>query len=193
MKVTSREKMFIGAGAAVIAAVMIFYALTLLLPSRESLSRTVELKKRMLLKERDILSREETYRKRAEQYGAHLKQDMTRLLPGDNANMAGAELQRVLKDFADSSGVELTQRNSLPEKKTGELLTKVSVHIDTNCDLEQLTQFLTLIENYEKLLQIEEFMIPSFRVQKRYEIRPSMTVVGYIISPESKPKEKPGT
>ena len=195
MKLTSREKSLIVAGAVVVVAVLIFYGISSLMPDRESLSQTVDLKKKMLLKQREILSREEIYKKRVEQYSKHLEQDMTRLLPGDNPNVAGAELQRILKDFADRSGVEITQKNTLPPKKVQDMLTKVSVRIETNCDLEQLVQFLAAIENYEKLLGIEEFLITSFPIQikKRYEIRPSLTIVGYISSREAKNKEKSAT
>lgn len=194
MKLTSREKLVIWIGAGVVAAVLIYYGATKFLPTDSGdLSQTVEIKKRILRNRRETLRREETYRKRLESYGKRLDQDMTRLLPGDNPNVAGAELQKILKDFADKSGVEITQKNTLPEKKVQDTLTKVSVVIQTNCDMDQLVQFMTAIENYEKLLKIEEFIITSFRnpAQKRYDIRPSLTVVGYISSRESKPAEKP--
>jgi hypothetical protein len=185
VKLTSREKAVIWVGSGIVAAVLIFYGATKLLPTDSGdLSQTVELKKRVLRNRRET---------RLELYGRRLDQDMIRLLPGDNPNVAGAELQKILKDFADQSGVEITQKNTLPEKKVQDMLTKVSVVIQTNCDLDQLVQFMTAIENYQKLLKIEEFIITSFRnpAQKRYDIRPSLTVVGYIGSRESKPAEKP--
>jgi hypothetical protein len=70
------------------------------------------------------------------------------------------------------------------------MLTKISVRVETTCEPEELTEFIALIENYEKFLKVEEFMVTSFRIQKRYEIRPSLTVVGYISTPETKPKEQ---
>jgi hypothetical protein len=191
VKIKQREKIFIIAGAIVIAAVVIFYAITSLLPDSAGLTRTVDLKKKMLLKHRETLGLEETYKKRVEQYSKHLEQDMRLLLPGDNPSVAGAELQKTLKDFADRSGVELTQKNTLPERKILDTLTKVSVRIETKCEPKQLIDFLMAIHNYEKFLKIEEFTLTSWRVQKKYEIRPSLTVVGYISTPESKPKEKP--
>jgi len=191
VKLTLREKRLILAGSGVLAAVLIVYAMALVLPDSENLSRTADLKKRMLLKQREVLLREDVYKKRAEQYRQHLEQDMTRLLPGDNPNVAGAELQKVLKDFADQSGVEITQKNTLPGKKIQDL-TKVSVSIQINCDPDQLVHFLMAIENYEKFLKIEECTITSFRIQKRFEIRPNLTVVGYISTPESKTKTTAG-
>ncbi len=191
MKITTREKRIIAIGVCVAVGVMIYYAASLLLPDRESLTQDVTLKKRMLLKQRESLTREELFKKRLDQYSGRLQKEMALLLPGENPNVAGAELQKILKEFADQSGVEITQKNILPEKKVQDLLTRVSVRIDTNCNLEQLVQFMTAIENYEKYLKIEECMINGFRIQKRYEIRPSLTIAGYIGAREEKPKEKP--
>lgn len=191
MKITTREKRIIIIGICVAAAVLIYYAATSLLPDRESLSQGVTLKKKMLLKQRETLTREDYYKKRIDQYRARLEKEKTLLLPGENPNVAGAELQKILKDFADQSGVEITSKNILPERKVQDLLTKVSVRIDTNCNLEQLVQFMTAIENYEKYLKIDECMINAFRIQKRYEIRPSLTIAGYISALPEKPKEKP--
>jgi len=147
----------------------------------------------MLLKQRETLTREEYYKKRTEQYSARLEKEKALLLPGDNPNVAGAELQKILKDYADQSGVEITQKNILPERKVQDLLTKVSVRIDTNCNLEQLVQFMTAIESHEKYLKIDECMINGFRIQKRYEIRPNLTIAGYISIPAEKPKEASAT
>jgi len=193
VKITSREKRIIAIGICVVMAVIIYYAVTLLLPNSESISQDVGQKKRMLLRQRETLTREDAYRKRAEQFSGRLLKQMELLLPGDNPNVAGAELQKILKDFADQSGVEITQKNILPEKKVQDLLTKVSVRIDTNCNLEQLVQFIAAIENYEKYLKIDECMINGFRIQKRYEIRPSLTIAGYISAREEKSKEKSAT
>lgn len=191
MKVSARERRFIVIGAGIVGAVLIYYAATLFLPDREALADSVNLKKKMLLKERETLSREQAYRARLAQYQKLLNQDMTRLLPGDNPNVAGAELQKLLKDFADQNGVEITQKSIQPEKKLANGLTKVTVRIDVNCGPEQLVKFLAAIENYEKFLTVDDFTVNSFKIQtqKRYEIRPNMAVSGYINAP-SKPAEK---
>ena len=165
---------------------LIYYAVTLTLPNSENLSRSVELKKKILLKHRETLSREALYKTRLQQFSGHLETYRMRLLPGDNPNVAGAELQKILKDFADQSGVEITMKNILPEKKAQDLLTKVSVKIDTNCNLEQLVQFISAIENYEKHLRIDDCTISGFKIQKRFEIRPSLTISGYISTREEK-------
>jgi len=186
VKVTAREKRVIVAGAVVVVAVLVYYAVTLM-PSSGDLTQTVDLKKKMLLKQRETLAREEIYKTQLEQYQKALNQNMTRLLPGGNPNVAGAELQKILTDFAAQSSVEITQKNILPPKRTEDGLQKISVRIDTTCTLEQLVQFLAAVENYEKYLTIDEFTVTGIRMQRRYDIRPSLTVSGYIASQEAKP------
>jgi hypothetical protein len=186
VKLTARERRIIIVGACVAVAVLIYYAAAHVLPNSDSLSQSVELKKKMLLKQRETLSRQALYKTRMEQFSNHLETYRTRLLPGDNYNVAGAELQKILKDFADQSGVEITMKSILQEKKTQDLLTKVSVKIDTNCNLEQLVQFITAIENYEKHLKIDDCTISGFQRQKSFEIRPSLTISGYITTREEK-------
>ena len=188
MKLNFREKRFILIGILAAAAVVIFYAGTLLLPDSDNLSKSVELKKKMLRSQRETISREDFYKTRLEQYRKQLDLDVNRFLPGGNSNLAGAELQRIVKDFADRNGVEITQRNLLPDKKVQDTIAKVSIRIETNCAPEQLVQFMASIENYEKLLKIDEIQITAFKLGKRYEIRPSMTISGFISVPEDKPK-----
>ena len=49
-------------------------------------------------------------------------------------------------------------------------------------------QFMSSIENYEKLLKIDAIQITAFKLGKKYEIKPSMTISGFISVPEDKPK-----
>jgi hypothetical protein len=188
VKLTLRERKVLFAGIAVAIVILIFYGMISWLPDHARLSQQVETAKNILFKQREILSLQETYRKRAEQGDRDQKQVMTRLLPGDNFNVASAELQKILKDFADQNGVDITTKNMLLEKKVpdNDFLTKVSVRIDANCNLEQLVSFLTAIENYDKFLKVEELFISTFRNQRRFEIRPSLTITGYIHSPDAK-------
>ncbi len=191
MKITSREKKFILVGIAAVAAVLVFYLVIMLLPDRETRAEQVETKRKMLLRYRETLRQEEIYKKRVEQYRQHLEQDMTRLLPGDNPNVAEADLQKLLMGFADQSGVEITRKNTLPDKKMEDDLIKVSVSIEVNCELEQLVQFLKAIQSHERFLKVEQFQITGFQTQGRQQIRPSLTVVGYISSKASESKESP--
>jgi hypothetical protein len=192
VKIKSRERKVLIAGIVVAVAVAIFYVATSFLPNSQDLSLKVEQQKKTILKQREILLREEPYRNKIEHYNKRLEQDMLWLLPGDNSSVAGAEMLKLLKDFADQNGVNLTTKNNLPEKKLPGFI-KVSARIETSCDMDQLVRFLAAVENYPKFLRVEELMINSFRMQaqKKNDIRPGLTIAGYIRGREEKPNEKP--
>jgi hypothetical protein len=190
LKITAREKRYIGMGAVVVVAVLVIYGLSLLLANGDSLSETVKFKMEMLQKQRDTLRQEAFYRAKLDFYRKQYQNDMNRLLPNDNPNVAGAALQTILKDFADGSGVEITQKNTLAEKKIEDRLICVRVQIQTNCVLDQLVQFLTAIENYDKFITIDEFLISnSYRdpralpgsIQRKNSS--SLTISGYLNAP----------
>jgi type II secretory pathway component PulM len=191
MKITPREKKFLLFGGAALVIGLVAYAAVTLIPSRDLLAREVEGKKRTLLRQREMLGRESFYKTRAETYRQRLKQDYTRFLPGETPSIAAAELQRVLKELADPTGVEIIRRDIQKEQKLQDNVYKISVRIETNCVPEQLVQFLTAVENYSKYLSVDELAITSFKIQKKWEIRPSITVAGLILVPETKPPEKP--
>jgi hypothetical protein len=190
VKITAREKKFLIIGGGSVGMAALFYLALVLMPSGNSAAGNVELKKRMLLKQRETLLREQEYRTRADQYRQRLTQDLTRVLPYDNPTIAAAELQKLLKEIADRNSVEIIRKDVQQEKKVQDNLVKVSVKIETNCIPDQLVQFLATVENYEKFLTVDELVINSFRIQKKYEIRPIITVSGYIVAPPAAPAPK---
>ncbi len=191
MNVTAREKKFLIFGGATVAISLLVYLVVAYFPSRAGLSKDVENNRQLLLRHRELISREAMYKNRIEQYKQRLKLDYARLLPGDNASIASAELQKVLKGFADQSGVEIIRRDILSEEKLPDNLTKVKVKIETQCVPDQLVDFIAAIESYDKFLTIDDMQITSFKIAKRWDIRPSMTIAGLIASKEGKPADKP--
>ncbi len=190
MKITAREKKFLIAGGVVALVVIAFYLSPMLLP--QDLSGMVETEKNLLRRQREFISQEEVFKARIAQGQQRLAQDLDLLLPGNNPSAAGPALQKVLQDLADSLQVEISRKTILPEQKLPENLTKVTVQLDINCTLDQLVRFMTAIENYEKVLKIDELFIQSRRLQNRDQIYPMLKVAGLIATsaPVAKPVEK---
>lgn len=194
MRISAREKRFLIVGGAVAAAILGWYLATELIPGTGDTASALELSKKKLVRQKEILQEEETYKARVAQYRERLEEDRRRLLPYDNPSIASAELQKVLSELAAREGVGILQKNIQKEQKLQDDLMKVSVNIQTNCNPKQLVQFLAAIENYEKYLTLDELMISGYMIQRRFEIRPSMTVSGYIAvggaGAEAKEREK---
>jgi len=183
VQLNAREKRFVIIGSVVAGLILVYYAVMFGLPSQEGLQGTLELKRRTLLRQRETIARAEQVKASVERSQQRLRQDLTRLLPGDNPSIAAAELQKLLKDIADQNGLEIIRKDIQREQKLQDNIVKVPVRIETNCGPEQLVQFLVAVQNYEKFLTVDELVINSFRIQKRYEIRPSITVAGFIVVP----------
>ncbi len=185
MKLGARERKFVIIGLGLIAVLALLYTL---MPSPDSgeLDDTVDLKKKTLLRQRETLYLEGVYESQLQLYKNRIQANRARLLPGENPNVAGAELLKTLTNFADRSGVEITQKSVLKEEKVENQLLKISARLVTRCEMDQLVQFLTEIENYDKFLTIDEFMIRAARGRADSEMRPNLTISGYIDSNENK-------
>lgn len=190
MKITAREKRILIIGGVVATIILLFYLTTLALPGREGLSQELQSKKRTLIGQKELLLREVHYKTRIEEYRQRLSRDLSRRLPGENSSIAGAELQKVLKDLADQNGVEIIRRDNQREQKLENDLVKVSVRIETQCTIENLVRFLAAIENYDKLLTVDQLGVNAFQIQRQWQIRPGITVSGYIVVPEVKTEPK---
>ena len=185
MKLGAKERKFIIIGLGVIAVLALLYVLTNTQPGGEGINDTVELKKKTLLKQKETLYLEGVYESRLQLFENRFQANRAKLLPGDNPNVAGAELLKTLTNFADRSGVEITQKRTLPEEKIENYLLKISARLTTQCDMEQLVRFMTEIQNYDKFLTIDEFMIRTPRNQRDPGMRPNLTISGYIDSSEN--------
>jgi Tfp pilus assembly protein PilO len=189
VKLSKREKKFIFGGGIIGAVALLVYAVLLLLPEFESRD-SVEQKRRKLLQYKEMLNSEELYTTRIGQYQQRLQEDSNRLLPGETPNVAGADLTNVLVQLAGQNGVTISRREQQSEQKLQDNLIRIPVRMDMTCNMDQLVQFLTAVENYDKLLTVDELSIASFQIQKRWDTRPNVTVSGYILAKETKPAEK---
>lgn len=189
MKLNKRERKFIVIGGIVGAIALLVYFVLMLLPDFES-QASVEQKRRMLLQYKEMLNSEELYTARIEQYRKRMQEDSSRLLAGETSNIAGADLTNVLVQLATQSGVTISRREQQSQQELQNNLIRIPVRMDMTCNMDQLVQFLTAVENYDKLLTVDELSIASFQIQKRWDTRPNVTISGYILSQETKPEEK---
>jgi Tfp pilus assembly protein PilO len=191
LKVTGREKRYIVIGLIIVAALLIGYGASLMLENRAEISGKVDQKKKTLLKQRETLTRKRIYQQDLELWKQRLQTDMNRLLPGASPNIAASELGQIIEGFANTSGVEIVQRNPQPEKRIDDKIVRISIQIQANCVMDQLVQFLSAIENYNKYLTITQFQVfntARFQNQAPRKVTPLMTVSGYIYLPSAKPQ-----
>jgi len=185
LKLGAKERKVTIIGLGIIAILALLYVLIFSRPGSEGLNDTVELKKKTLLKQRETLYLEGVYESRLQMYKSRLQANRAKLLPGDNPNVAGAELLKTLTNFADRNGVVIISKSVLPEDKMENNLMKISVRLQTQCDMEQLVRYMVEIQNYDKFLTIDEFMFRTSRNRRDDGMRHNLTISGYIDSNEN--------
>jgi type II secretory pathway component PulM len=190
VKISTRDRQFLIVGGIIAIAVIVVYVAPLLLP--QDLSATVENKKNYLQKQREMIGQEESLKARIAQDQQRIARDLDQLLPGDNPSAAGPALQKVLQDFADAVQVEISRKTILPQQQLSDNLTKVTVQVDVNCNLDQLVRLIGAIENYDKFLKVDELFIQPMGPRSKDQIRPSLKVAGFVATPTpaAKPAEK---
>ena len=197
MKVSAREKKVLYAGIAIAVVILIYQAATVFSPGDgESIAEKVNTQESILIRQQELIGREDFYKKRIEDAENDIEQIRTRLLPGNNGAAATTELIRILSDFAENSGVIIQTKSNLPERKVtdSDSLIKGSARIEIQCSEAGLVDFLTAVKNYDKFLKMEELVINAVPQQKQLVIRnPTVIVAGYIsVPPPSESTAKPG-
>ena len=197
MKGNAREKKTLYAGIVIAAAILIYYAATAFSSGDgESLADKVAKQENMLQRQRELVGREDFYKKQIEDAENSLEKIQTRLLPGNNAGTAAVELQRIIDDFAERSGIVIMNKTPRSAVKIAESdsLTKISVQVGLDCMIEDLVDFLIAIKNYDSFLKVEEIRINTQLAAPQRQMvitRPlNVVIAGYISVPP--PEAKPG-
>lgn len=188
MKLSKRERKVIFAGAIILGLALVVYVVLLLLPEFESRT-SVEQKRKKLIQYKELLASESAYTAKIDEYKKRFQEDSNLLLSGETANVAGANLTNVLVQLASQNGVTITRREQQSEQKLQDNLIRIPVKLDMTCNMDQLVQFLSAVENYEKVLTVDELSISSFQIQKRWDTRPNVTISGYVLAQEAKPAQ----
>ena len=207
MKINAREKKLIYAAVIVAVAIFIYHAISAFSPGDgESIVDQIEAQEGLLRRQRDLIGHRNFYEQLIESAENDIEKLHARLLPENNVSAANAELQRILSELANRSGVIISNRSNLQERKIADSdsLVKVSVRIAIDCQIpttgcaieEDMVDFLIAVRNYEKLLRVEDISIQSPYTQgKPMSIRRpiNITVAGYIsVPPPDEQVAKPG-
>ena len=187
MKISVRERKILIVGAVVLVVSGAVYFGDRLLPGRSAQAADLEAKKRTLA--HDIQS-----------HPIEGKTHIGGLLEARPGALVALRRYRQLdraeharpqrRENVAAHGVDVQRKEIQRETKLQDNLVKITVRIETSCGLDQLIQLLAAVENYEKFLTVDTLNITAFRIQKRFDIRPSLTIAAFILVPEAKPPEK---
>ncbi len=180
-KLSKREHRLVTVG--VIAAAVIILTVWVILPfldRRATASDKLEEEARFL--ERSILEaeREDLYRDQLEQLNRSLTGYRQGLLDAQDSKIAYIRLEELVRDLAAEHDVTITRSNPLREGKFGDRYSKITLQINLQTDMSQLTDFLYALSSHRKFLVVEEFFLQGMRRRKQIQIRPRLNVSAFI-------------
>jgi Tfp pilus assembly protein PilO len=182
-----RERVLIAVGVAIVCLVGIYIFLVepLVDRAREAGNRTaareavLERRRLMIVQGPRIAGELEAVRRQ-------LESQSRRLLRGPTAPLAASELQKLVKDAAASSNMEVRSERVLPASDR-EGLQEVPIEIMIAGSIGDTMTALYRLEHGERLLTIKDLKIRVVAVGQPRELLTTLTVAGYVM-PDAGPR-----
>jgi Tfp pilus assembly protein PilO len=138
---------------------------------------------------RQAVGRESSLAAEAAALGAEINAYEETLLPGATPPLAAADLQTLLKQFSDRSGLKIQSEKILPHVKRDSYL-EIPVQIVANGDIRNLKEFLVAVDSSRLFMAVQnvslrtvkrrQFIAETRSYTDSTDIQASMTLVGLI-------------
>ena len=138
---------------------------------------------------RQSVGRESSLAAEAAALGAEISSYEATLLPGATPPLAAADLQTLLKQFSEHSGLKIQSEKILPHVKRDSYL-EIPVQIVANGDIRNLKEFLVAVDSSKLFMAVQnvslrtvkrrQFLAETRSYTDSNDIQASMTLVGLI-------------
>ena len=187
-----RERTLIGLGMGTVLVVGIYLFLVepLVDRAREAKGRTVA-REVALERRRLLIAQGPRIAEELQRITRRLESESARLLRGPTAPLAASELQKLLKDVAASSNMEVRSERVLPATDR-EGLQEVPIEIIIAGSIRDTMTALYRLERTDRLLMIKDLKMRTVAVGQPRELMTTVTVAGYVMpDARSRPEAKP--
>ena len=187
-----RERTLIGLGMGTVLVVglYLFVVEPLVDRAREAKGRTVT-REAALERRRLLIAQGPRVTEELQSVTRRLESESARLLRGPTAPLAASELQKLVKDVAASSNMEVRSERVLPATDR-EGLQEVPIEIIIAGSIRDTMTALYRLEHTDRLLMIKDLKFRSVAVGQPRELMTTLTVAGYVMPDgSSRPEAKP--
>ncbi len=176
-----RERTLIGLGMGAVLVVGIYFFVVepLVDRAREAKGRTVA-REAALERRRLLIAQGPRIAEELQRVTQRLESESARLLRGPTAPLAASELQKLVKDVAASSNMEVRSERVLPATDR-EGLQEVPIEIIIAGRIRDTMTALYRLEHGDRLLMIKDLKIRVVAVGQPRELLTTLTVAGYVI------------
>ena len=187
-----RERALIGFGMGAVLLIGIYFYLVepLVDRAREAAGRTVA-REAALERKRLLIAQGPRIAEELQSVTKRLESESARLLRGPTAPLAASELQKLVKDVAASSNMEVRSERVLPSTDR-EGLQEVPIEIIVAGSIRDTMTALYRLEHADRLLMIKDLKMRVVSVGQPRELLTTVTVAGYVMPDAgSRPEAKP--
>jgi hypothetical protein len=85
-----------------------------------------------------------------------------------------------VRELAEEAGVTISRSTPLQERKVGGNYAEVTLQINLDSGMQELTNFLYSLSTHPKFLKVEQFRMSMRRSRRDITIQPQMHVSAYI-------------
>ena len=176
-----RERILIGGGVVVVLLVALYLFLVepLVERAREAGSRATA-REAVLERRRLTIARGPRIAEELQAMKSRLESESARLLRGPTAPLAASELQKLVKEAAASTNMEVrSERVLAASDRAG--LQEVPIEIVIAGSIRDTVAALYRIEHADRLLMIKDLKIRVVAIGQPRELMTTLTVAGYVM------------
>ena len=184
-----RERTLIGLGmgAALLVGVYMVLVEPLVDRAREAVGRTAA-REATLERRRLLIAQGPGIAEELQGITRRLESESARLLRGPTAPLAASELQKLVKDVAASSNMEVRSERILPATDREGLL-EVPIEIVIAGSIRDTMTALYRLEHTERQLMIKDLKIRLVTVGQPRDLMTTITLAGYMM-PDARPRSE---
>jgi Tfp pilus assembly protein PilO len=189
---TRRGRMLIvfGMASVLVVGIYLFLVEPLVDRAREAEGRTAA-REAALERRRLLIAQGPRIAEELQGMTRRLESESARLLRGPTAPLAASELQKLVKDVAASSNMEVRSERVLPATDR-EGLQEIPIEIIIAGSIRDTMTALFRLERADRLLTIKDLKIRAGGVGQPRELMTTLTVAGYVMPDAgSRPEPKP--
>ncbi len=173
------------------ALLLYFLGIIPWLEAKKKMEEEIQMKQHLVLKYQEYINGKKGIEEDLKNLRLRFENIKKRLIEGETPQLASANLQEIIKKIATSKDIQIRSFRIL-EPKDLNYYRKISIQIDFNPtpSLLNLVQFLSEIENHEKMLAVSEMDLLVFNIRMPNNIQGNLIISGWMEKEKLKEKEK---
>jgi len=180
---TLRERTLIGLAVAGLLIVFVYlYGVEPLIVRSRELAELAPAREATLEARRRLIEQRPRLIQELAEVARGFEEQSTRLLPGPTPPLAASELQKLVKEVAAATNVDVRSERVLPAADLTELQ-EVPIELTVAGSIRDTVALLHQIERTPRLLTIKDVKVRVVAIGQPRELLTTITVAGYLLSP----------